>query len=104
MRNLLIVFGIVFILIGTIFITPALGNNINEDFEELKLNRKILLVVGGGINVCWIDKELYGYGIMVYTNGNTSFFTNYTIKFEGIPLFINNYILFAFCFYKPADR
>ena len=101
-RKFILLFGIVFVIICSLLISPVSGNIVNEDYKELELNRKILLVIGGVINICWAEKELYGFGIIIYTNGNTSYMTNYTIKFEGIPLFINNLFLIGFCFYKPA--
>ncbi len=92
--------GILLILIGSIFVTPALGNSINEDFEELELDRKILLVIGGDINIRWIGRELYGDGFIVYADGDISFNSNFSIDFTGIPLMFNN-DFFSFCLYNP---
>ena len=92
--------GILLILIGSIFVTSALGNSINEDFEELELDRKILLVIGGDINIRWIGRELYGDGFIVYADGDISFNSNFSIDFTGIPLMFNN-DFFSFCLYNP---
>jgi hypothetical protein len=92
--------GILLILIGSIFVTPALGNSINEDYEELELNRKILLVIGGDINIRWIGRELYGYGSIVYADGDISLDSNFSIDFKGIPLTYTYYFI-SFCLYQP---
>ena len=92
--------GILLILIGSIFITPVLGNSINEDYEELALDRKLIIVISGEINTRWIGRELYGNGFIVYANGNISFNSNFTIDFKGIPLMYSTSII-SFCLYKP---
>ena len=71
------------------FITPVLGNTLNEEYEELEINRKLLVVIGGEINTKWIGRELYGHGLIVYAEGNILFNYNFSIDFKGIPLNYN---------------
>jgi hypothetical protein len=103
MKKPLGVFGIVLILIGSLFVTPVLGISSNEDFEESGIDIKILFVIGGRIKVCLEQKVLYGFGVIVYTDGETSILKNFNISFVGLPFFVNNLILFSFCFYISAD-
>ncbi len=51
MEKMFGIIGIVMILVGSIFIIPSLGVSVEEDFGELELNLKVLLVIGGRINV-----------------------------------------------------
>ena len=92
--------GILLILLGSIFVTPVLGNSINEDFEELELDRKILLVIGGDINIRWIGRELYGDGFIVYADGDISLNSNFSIDFKGIPL-MYSFSVISLCLYNP---
>ena len=101
MKKIFGIFGIILILSGSTFITPSLGVNVEDNFEDLEL--KILFVICGRIKVCMDEKELYGFGLIVYNGGETSVFERYNIKFQGFPFFVNNGILISFCIYIPAD-
>ena len=101
MKRIYVVFGIVLILMGTIFITPAMGDNTQED---LPIDLKILIVVLGTANLCFEENEIYGFATFGYTNGETFMFERYTINFEGVPFFIHKGIGFSFCIYNLADE
>ena len=79
--------------------TRTLSSSIEEN--ELDFNWKILLVVGR-INICFEEKIISGFALVGYTAGKTMVFERINIPFEGIPLFINNGLLFSFCFYNAA--
>ena len=101
MKRIYGVFGIVLILIGSIFVTPILGDNTQED---LPIDLKILIIVLGTANLCFEENEIYGFASFGYTNGETFLFQRYNINFEGIPFFIHKGIGFSFCIYNPADE
>jgi hypothetical protein len=103
MKKKLCIFGIIILLINSFFISTSLANQVEEDFEELELNWKILVVIGGIIKICWDENELYGFGVITYTDGETSLMSSYNIKFQGIPLVIKNGILLSYGFYKSVD-
>lgn len=73
-----------------------------KDNEENELNRKLLIVMAGNMKICWEDKELYGFGLIIYNDGEISTFNRYSINFEGLPFFIHKGISVTFCLYKPA--
>ena len=91
------------ILVCSIFFTPSLGVSGDEDFEEFELNLKVLLVIGGRINVCNDENQLYGFGTIVYTDGETSILKSYVFNFKGIPFFVTKGLLISICIYTPAD-
>ena len=103
MKKIFLIFGIIILFISSFFISPCLANESELDFDNLELNWKVLIVIGGIIKICWEDNELYGFGVFIYTYGETSMLTNYNIKFQGIPLVIKNGILLSYGFYKPSD-
>lgn len=100
MKKLIGITGILLLLFCCSFITPVLGNTLNEEYEELEINRKLLVVIGGEINTKWIGRELYGHGLIVYAEGNILFNYNFSIDFKGIPLNYNYYFV-SICLYKP---
>ena len=100
MKKIFGILGISLILIGSIFISPALGVN-KQDETDLKL--KLLIVFLGTVNVCNDENQLYGFATVGYTDGETFTFQRYTIDFEGNPFFITKGIGFTFCIYNPAN-
>ena len=93
MKKIFAISGILIILLGSILISPAIASNIDEDYEENELNRKILIVIAGNMKICWEDKILYGFGLIVYTDGEIAILNNYNISFEGLPYFIHKGLL-----------
>ncbi len=100
MKKIFGIIGVVMILFVTFLVAPSLANGIDQDSEILDL--KILLVIGGTLKVCTDEKELYGFGLIVYNDGETNFLESYSIYYKGFPL-IHKSLLIAFCVYIPAD-
>ncbi len=100
MKKIFGIIGIVLILMGSIFVPPVLGISTEEDLE---IDLKILAVIGGTINVCNDENELYGFATIGYTNGEILTFERYTIKIEGFPFFIHKGLPFSLCIYRSID-
>lgn len=100
MKKIFGILGISLILIGSIFINPALGVS-TQDQADLEL--KLLIVFLGTVNVCNDDNQLYGFATIGYTDGETFTFQRYTIDFEGIPFFITKGLGITVCIYNPAN-
>lgn len=103
MKKIIGISGIIIILLSSILISPALASNIAEDYQENILDRKLLIVMAGNMKICWEDKELYGFGLIIYNDGEISTFTKYNVNFEGLPFFIHKGITVTFCIYKPVE-
>lgn len=99
MKKLFVIFGIVIILVGSIFVTTALGSNIEEDFEEINLKWKAFIAIGR-IDICFDEKIMDGLVIIGYNAGETLIFEQVYIEFDGIPILFSNGLLFTFCLYK----
>ena len=85
-----------------VIVTPSLAIEEEENInEELGIQWKILMVIGR-INVRVLENKITGFAFVGYTNGDLLIFERINIQFEGIPLFINNGLLFSFCFYKAV--
>jgi hypothetical protein len=102
MKKIIGISGIIIILLASILISPALASNIDENYQKNELNRKLIIVIAGNMKICWEDKELYGFGLIIYNDGELSTFTNYNVNFEGLPFFIHKGITITLCIYKPA--
>ena len=103
MKKIFGVFGIVLILMITALVTPTIGTGFDEeDFEDLEIKWKILIVIGN-IGICLKEKVISGFVLIGYTVGETLTNELINIKFEGLPIFIFSGLFFAFCFYKPVD-
>ena len=101
MKRIFGISGILLILFSSVFITPSLGMYVEEDLESLEF--RILVVIAGRVNVCSEEKELYGFGIIVYTNRETTYFTNYNIGFKALPFFVTKGLLLSVCIYSPSN-
>jgi hypothetical protein len=93
------IIAIVTIMLIPLVSTPTLSSEIEEN--ELDFRWKVLVVIGR-INVCFDEKTISGFALVGYTAGETLVLERIDIQFDGIPLFINNGLLFSFCFYKSA--
>ena len=100
MKRILVITGILIILFGTFFITPSFGLNTEENSESYDI--KILIVICGTLDVHIAEKELYGFGIIVYTAGELNFFERFSLNYRGLPLIFKGLGLSFFCIYKPA--
>ena len=102
MKNIYGVVGIAMLVLIPVIVTPSLAIEEEENInEELGIQWKILMVIGR-INVRVLENKITGFAFVGYTNGNLLIFERINIQFEGIPLFINNGLLFSFCFYKAV--
>ena len=97
----IIIIGILLILFGTFLITPTSAISITEKNEGY--GHKMLIVICGTLDVHIAEKELYGFGIIVYTAGQTHFFERYSINYKGLPLIFKGLGLSFFCVYRPAE-
>jgi hypothetical protein len=103
MKKICGVFGIAVLFMIPILATPTLALRVEEnDADDLEINWKMLIVIGR-ITVCFEDKVISGFALIGYTDGETLIMERINIEFAGIPIFINNGLLFSFCFYKPAN-
>jgi hypothetical protein len=97
-------FGIILILIFSIFAISAVGMEVEEEnFNDLEIKWKILLVIGR-VNICFDDKIISGFALIGYVAGEILTFEDLNIKYEGIPLIYNNGLFSTFLLYKPADN
>ena len=94
------ILGILVILIIPVIATTIMAQE--NETEEFETNWKVIIAIGR-INVCFEDKIISGFAIIGYTAGEILVLERINIKFDGIPLFINNGLMFSFCFYKSAD-
>ena len=101
MKKIFGIFGIIMIVFGLSFSTCSMGYILKDSNENLEL--KALLVIGGTVNICTEEKELYGFGIIVYTDGETSFFERYNISYAGFPFFITKGLMLSLCIYIPDN-
>ncbi len=101
MKKTIIIFGIILILFGTILITPT--SAIITDKNNESYGYKILIVICGTLDVHIAEKELYGFGIIVYNAGQTHFFERYSIHYKGLPLIFKGLGLSFFCLYKVSE-
>lgn len=102
MKKICAVFGVVLLFVIPVLASPSLAIDENEyATEELGIQWKILLVMGR-INVRFLENKITGFAFVGYTNGQILLFERIDIQFEGIPLFINNGLIFSFCFYKAG--
>ena len=101
MKKIFGIFGIIVILLGLSFTTCSMGHNLIDNEENLEL--KALLVIGGTVNICTDEKELYGFGLIIYTDGETSFFERYSISYSGLPFFITKGLMLSVCIYIPDN-
>ena len=102
MKNIYGVVGIAMLVLIPVIVTPSLAIEEEEYInEELGIQWKILMVIGR-INVRVLENKITGFAFVGYTNGELLIFERINIQFEGIPLFINNGLLFSFCFYKAV--
>jgi hypothetical protein len=102
MKRTFVIIGIMIILFGTFLITPL--SAISTEENNGGFGHRILIVICGTLDVHIAEKELYGFGIIVYTAGETNFFERYTINYRGLPLIFKGLGLSFFCIYKPAEN
>ena len=100
MKRIFGILGILIILFGT-FTIPS-SSAINEEENDQNFGHKILIVICGTLDVHIAEKELYGFGIIVYNAGETNFFERYSIYYRGVPLILKGLGLSFFCIYRPA--
>lgn len=104
MKKIIGVSGILLVILIPVIANPILAvNMVDHDADELELRWKLLIAIGR-VNISFDDKVLYGFVLVGYTNGETLIFESINIPFDGIPLFINNGLLFSFLLYKPATN
>ena len=101
MKKSIITIGIVLLLFLTFFITPSLSISIEEKNDTYGL--RMLIVICGTLDVHIAEKELYGFGIIVYNGGQTFFFERYSIHYRGLPLIFKGLGLSFFCLYRPSE-
>jgi hypothetical protein len=101
MKKIFGIFVIIVILFGLSLTTYSMGYNLDDHEKNLEL--KALLVIGGTVNICTDEKELYGFGIIIYTDGQTSFFERYNISYTGLPFFITKGLMLSVCIYIPDN-
>ena len=101
MKKIFGIFVIFVILFGLSFTTCSMGQNLIDNEENLEL--KALLVIGGTVNICTDEKELYGFGLIIYTDGETTFFERYSISYSGLPFFITKGLMLSVCIYIPDN-
>ena len=84
MKKLIGVLGIVLILVGSIFVMPVIGNEIEEEnSKDLGIRWKILYVIGRVIYNLEA-KLIHGYAIIGYVGGEIITFGNIYIEYEGV--------------------
>ena len=100
MNRKFMIVGLVLILFGSFLVMPSLAMSSVEVTESFEV--RFLLVIGGRINIDFNEKELHGFGLIVYTSGELNYFEDFSINYKFLPIFVKSGFIISHCFYIPA--
>lgn len=97
MEKIVRAFGIAIILIGTVFITQAMGKEEVQDYEKT-LSAIGFIIIDSG------NYEIKGFVLSGRNDGELIFFKFIDIDYDGTPIFVTNPHPFIFHIkYNPTD-